>query len=419
MPRTPKSSATTVHILVALAALIVTRPATAQRDNRGPIRAGFSTTDCHGGCVIDSVALEMERARRNQPPALSASFVLVDTVASPRRGPALPRERSVPIWIACDSAACGAAVLTGKVSERRVDDGRVARRTVAVWPVPVALAAKASRAAALTFHADGRAHVLPTATVVSAKPLFDAMRAGQPTASYSPRMQLYIATFAGFGVPGDSTMAEDVGTATEPLMMPDAATPPPTRVATLTLVGRGADAVAVLVQDDAAGAAPIFGVGEAISVAMPGRAGVGRRATVGVKALARQRVEVLRDTCDSEKVWTYLIALPAAEMAALRRGAQPSPRPGDLIDRWSGTAVRESYPARMSAAESRGLSASRAVVAQFVREHAASGVRDRDVQVLAQLPRNAGYVTNFGVFSRDQGGGWRFPTLTLRKPACE
>lgn len=211
-------------------------------------------------------------------------------------------------------------------------------------------------------------------------------------------------------------MAEDVGTATEPLMIPDATSTPPTRVATFAIAGRGADAIPMLVQDDGTGAAPIFGIGETVTIALPGK--VGRRAVATGKVLARQRVDTMRDACQGMKLWTYFVALSPTDVAAALRTVTVSPRPGEGIDRWNGTAVREVYPARMTATEQRTLTASRATVAQFVREHPTTGVRDRDVQVLAALPRGAGLVTNFGVFSRDAGGNWRFPGFSLRPATC-
>ena len=365
---------------------------------------------------MDSVQFEYERGRRNQPAVITATLILLDTVELARRGaPPAPKERPVPVWVSCDSTACGAAVLTGKINDRRLDDAHVLRKTTAAWPLPPALLTRLQRAAQISVFLEGRAHALSAQVATDAKAVIE--QAKPAATNYSPRMQLYLATFATFGVPGDSTLAEDVGTATEPLMMPDANTAQPTRVATLMLAGRGAESVPMLVQDDATGAAPIFGVGEAVVVAMPGR--VGRRAAVTVRTVARQRVDVMRDTCQAMKVWTYLVTLPPAELTALRRGRTASPRPDDIMDRWSGTAVRESFPVRMAPAEQRAITAARAVVAQFVREQSPSGVRERDVQVLAQLPRGAGLVTNFGVFHRDPGGGWRFPTLNLRRAGCE
>jgi hypothetical protein len=172
----------------------------------------------------------------------------------------------------------------------------------------------------------------------------------------------------------------------------------------------------LLVQDDATGAAPIFGVGETVSIALPGR--TGRRGVVRGKLLARQRVEAFRDSCQAMKVWTYLVALTPADLAAAQRGAVPKVRPAEVFDRWNGTAVREPVAVRQLPAEQRTLAGSRTIVAQFVRERAASGLTERDVQVLAALPRNAGLVTNFGVMARDGGGNWRFPTLTLRPASC-
>jgi hypothetical protein len=229
-------------------------------------------------------------------------------------------------------------------------------------------------------------------------------------------MQLYIATFALFGVPGDSVMAEDVGTATEPLMMPDANTAMPTRVATLTLVGRGSEALPLLVQDDATGAAPIFGVGEKVTVVLPGR--TGRRGVVTGSVVARQRVDAMRDACQGTKVWTYLVSMPPADLLATQRGMLASPRPAEGIDRWNGTAVREPVAARVTPVEQRAIAAGRSAVALFVKERAASGVRASDVQVLAALPRNGGLITNFGSFTKDAGGTWHFPTLSLRPATC-
>ncbi|MCC7052234.1 MAG: hypothetical protein IT355_03135 [Gemmatimonadaceae bacterium] len=391
----------------------------AQRETRPAAGLqGFDPAACRGGCTLDSLQVDVERGRRAQAGVVNATFILVDTVAQARRGaPPAPKERAVPVWIACDSTPCGAIVITGRVSDKRLDDARVIRRTVAGWTLPPALLARLHRSSGMAVHVDGRAHVLSPAMVTATRALLEPIRAGFASAVYSPRLQLWVASFALFGVPGDSTMAEDVGTATEPLMMvTDPGTSVPTRVATLVLAGRGGGAVPLLVQDDGTGAAPLFGIGEAVTVALPGR--TGRRGAVSARVLARQRVEALRDSCQGMKVWTYLVSMSGADLATAQRGLVPSPRPGEVIDRWNGVAVRETFPPRMAAAEQRQVTASRSVVAQFVRERAATGVRERDVQVVAVLPRGAGLVTNFGVFARDAGGGWRFPTLTLRPATC-
>jgi hypothetical protein len=322
----------------------------------------------------------------------------------------------VGIWVLCDDSPCGAAVVTARISDKRIDDARVARRTLALWTLPLPLIRRLQRASAIAFGAEGRVHQLSVSTVAATKGVLEGARSLAASASYSPRAALFVATFAAFGVPGDSTMAEDVGTATEPLMIPDATTTAPTRVATLTLAGRGPDAVPLLVQDDATGAAPIFGLGESVVIALPAK--VGRRAVVTGKVTARQRVEAMRDACQGMKLWVYLVTLSPADLASAQRTVTPGTRPGEAIDRWNGTAVRETYPARMTPVEQRSITASRTVVAQFAREAAASGIRDRDVQVLAALPRGAGFVTNFGVFMKDGGGNWRFPTFSLRPATC-
>jgi hypothetical protein len=397
---------------------LVAFPAHAQRNATRPAAAlqGFIESDCRTNCVADTLMIDIERGRRAQAGVVTATIVLIDTVAQQRRGgPAAPKERPVPVWFSCDDVPCGAAVLTGKITDRRIDDTHVARRTAATWTLPAPLLLPLSRGSGQMM-LEGRTHPLTPAMTSSLRALVESAKAASENTTYSPRALLYVATFALFGTPGDSTQAEDVGTATEPLMIPDATTTTPTRVATLTVAGRGANAVPMLVQDDATGAAPIFGVGESVSIALPGR--TGRRGVVTAKVAARQRVDVLRDACDGMKVWTYLIALSSADMAAVQRGRVAATRTDDTIDRWNGAAVRETFPARQNAVEQRAITASRALVAQFVRERAASGIRDRDVQVLAALPRGAGFVTNFGVFSRDQGGNWRFPTLSLRPAAC-
>ena len=300
------------------------------------------------------------------------------------------------LFRSCDSTPCAAAIISGRITDKRIDDARVARRVAATWVMPGALLLKLSRTRAVSVVADGRTHALSPPMVESTRRLIESIRATIPGTTVSARATLYVSTFATFGVPGDSTMAEDVGTATEPLMIPDATTTPPARVATLVIAGRGADAVPLLVQDDATGAAPIFGIGETVTIALPAR--VGRRGVVTGKISARQRVEALRDACQGMKLWTYLVALTPADLLLAQRAVVPSPRSGEAIDRWNGTAVREPVAARMSAAEQRAITGSRTVVAQFVREHAASGIRERDVQVLAALPRATGFVTNFGVF---------------------
>ena len=412
----PSVGAACLSVAASLAAVAVT-PLQAQRDARPAAAQAFDAAECRADCVIDSLVIDVDRGRRAQPGIVTASMVLLDTIALARRGaPPAPREQSVSVWISCDSTPCGAAQIGGRITDKRVDDARVARRVAATWVLPSTLLGKLRRANAVSVIADGRAHVLSSRMLESVHTLIESVRSTITPSPLSPRATLYLATFATFGVPGDSTMAEDVGTATEPLMIPDATSTPPTRVATLALAGRGADAMPMLVQDDGTGAAPIFGIGETVTIALPAK--VGRRGVVIGKVTARQRVEAMRDVCQGMKLWTYLIALSPADLSAAQRGMIPSLRPGEAIDRWNGTAVRELVATRMSAAEQRAIVASRPIVAQFVRERAASGIRDRDIQVLAALPRAAGFVSNFGVLVRDGGGNWRFPGFTLRPATC-
>jgi hypothetical protein len=393
----------------------------AQRDNRVVAATqGFAIGDCRTDCVLDTLTIDAERGRRAQPGVINATLILVDTVSQPRRGgPTPPKDRAITVWIACDETPCGAAVLTGRIADRRVDDAHVVRRTAAVWALPAPLLQRMSRAA-VSVIVEGRTHLLSDVMISSLRAVINAAQSStanaSPASSYSPRALLYVATFATFGIPSDSIVAEDVGTATEPLMMPDATTTMPTRVATLTLAGRGAAAIPLLVQDDATGAAPLFGIGERVTIALPAK--VGRRGVATARIAARQRVETLRDACQSMKIWTYLLTIAPADLASLQRGTVSSPRTDEIIDRWSGSAVRETIAPRMAAAEQRAIAGSRAVVSQFVREREASGVRERDVQVLASLARGTSFVTNFGVFTRDQGGNWRFPMLNLRPATC-
>ncbi len=409
------------RLAASLASAIVAVPWSSvnaqQREVKPPAAAqGFAAGECPGACVVDSLVIDIDRGRRAQSGTATATIVVTDTVLLARRGsPPAPRERLLQLWVACDSTPCASAVVPGRISDKRIDDARVVRRVVATWVLPAALLQKLLRTRVISLNAEGQAHAVSGTMQVAVVRLLESIRAAIPVATMSPRMRLHLASFAAFGVPGDSTLAEDVGTATEPLMMPATATTPPTRVATLTLVGRGPDAHALLVQDDATGSAPIFGVGEVATIALPGR--TGRRGTVTGKLTARQRVEVLRDSCQGMKIWTYLVSLSAADMAAVLRGAPQSPRPDERVDRWLGTAVREPIAARQSPAEQRAITASRTVVAQFVRERANTGVRDRDVQVLATLPRGGGYITNFGLLQKE-GSGWRFPSFTLRAAAC-
>ena len=389
----------------------------AQRDARPAAVQAFDAAECRSECVIDSLVIDIDRGRRAQAGVVTANLVLLDTIALAKRGaPPTPRDRPVPAWIMCDSTPCAAAILSGRIADRRIDDARVSRRVVASWVLPTSVLLKLSRATVVSVVAEGRTHPLSPAMIASTRALIESVRSAWAPSTSSARATLYVATFATFGVPGDSTMAEDVGTATEPLMIPDATTTPPTRVATLTIAGRGADAIPMLVQDDGTGAAPIFGIGETVTIALPGR--VGRRGVVTGKIAARQRVEAMRDACQAMKLWTYLVSMSSGDLLGAQRGMLPSPRPGEAIDRWNGTAVREPVTPRMVAAEQRTIVGSRTVVTQFVREHAASGVRDRDVQVLAALPRGAGFVTNFGVFAHDAGGNWRFPSFNLRPATC-
>lgn len=418
MPLTA-TRASFVHGAVALCAMIILPSlAAAQRDTRVPAATqAFVASECRPDCAIDTLTIDIDRGRRAQPGVVSASLLLIDTVALARRGaPPAPKERTVPVFVTCDSLPCAAAMLTGRLSDKRLDDARVVRRTQVVWSLPAALLLHVPRTAVLTLSADGTAHALSPATLTAARALVDVAKPGITAAPYSPRMQLYVATFALFGVPADSVMSEDVGTATEPLMIPDATTMLPTRVATLTMAGRGAEAMPILVQDDATGAAPIFGVNEKVSIALPSR--TGRRGVVMATVLARQRVEAMRDACQNMKVWTYLVALSPADLVSAQRGRLASPRAGEGVDRWNGVAVREPVAVRVTPVEQRAITASRSVVAQFVKERAASGVRAVDVQVLAALPRNGGVITNFGAFVRHANGTWRFPTLTLRPATC-
>lgn len=414
----PCSPPSRVHAWSVALLLVCPQLLVAQRDVRVPAATqAFDAAECRADCLIDSLVIDIDRGRRAQAGAVNATMLLIDTISLPRRGaPAAPREQTVAVSISCDASPCAAAVLTGRVSDKRLDDARVVRRSLMVWPLPAPLLLRVPRTSAISITLDGRTHQLSTEVLTATRTLIAAIAPAIPVTTYSPRAMLYVSTFALFGIPGDSTLAEDVGTATEPLMIPDATTAPPTRVATLTFAGRGPDAIPMLVQDDATGAAPLFGVGETVTIALPGR--IGRRGVVSGKIAARQRVDVMRDACQGMKVWTYLVTLSPSDLAATQRGTVPSPRSGEGIDRWSGTAVREAIAPRMSAAEQRTITASRSAIAQFVKERASSGLTARDVQVMAALPRSAGFVTNFGVLSRDSSGLWRYPTLTLRPATC-
>ncbi len=406
--------------LQLVAALFAGAPLVLQAQREAPRPAAiqaFDIAECRNDCVIDSLTIDIDRGRRAQAGVMTASLLLIDTLPIAKRGaPPSPKERPVTVWITCDSSPCAAAVISGRITDKRVDDARVARRIVASWTLPAPLLHRLQRTNVVSIVADGRAHPLSSAMIASTRALIDGIKSAVPAGAYSPRATLYVGTFAAFGVPGDSTLAEDVGTATEPLMIPDATTTPPTRVTTLTIAGRGADAIPLLVQDDGTGAAPIFGIGETVVIALPGK--IGRRGVVSGKILARQRVEAMRDACQGMKLWTYLIALSAADLATAQRGTMPSPRPGEAIDRWNGTAVREPVAAKMTPVEQRAIVASKGIVPQFVKEHATSGIKERDVQVLAALPKSGGYVTNFGAFVKDVGGNWRFPSFNLRPATC-
>jgi len=403
---------------VLLIALVIPWAAVqAQRDARaGAAQQGFDDVECRGGCVIDTLTIDVDRNRRAAAGSVIATLVVIDTIALPKRGaPPPPRERPLPIWVACDSSPCAAASIPARLTDRRIDDAHVVRRALATWTLPAPLVRTLLGTRHVTIVTANRRHTLNGEMLTALGNVLEPLQQTVQSAAYSPRMQLYIASFAAFGTPGDSTLAEDVGTASEPLMMPPTDTVPPTRVATLTMVGRGAGAVAVLVQDDATGAAPLFGVKETVAIALPAK--VGRRVVVSGTVLARQRVEMLRDSCEAIRIWTYLVSLSPADLALVPRGVLPSPRPADVVDRWNGTAVREAYPARLTPAEQRAIAASRPVITQFVRERAGDGIRAQDVQVLAALPRGAGYITNFGVIAK-VGRGWQFPTLDLRPTTC-
>lgn len=390
----------------------------AQRDARPPaVVQGFDPAECRGDCTVDTLTIDIDRSRRATPGTIAASIVMLDTLAVPRRGgPQQPRQRTAAVVVLCDSAPCGGTLLPGRITDRRIDDARLARRTLLTWTLPAPLLVRMHRARSLHMVFDGRSHAVSARTAAASRTLIASVRSALGDTIESPRARLYVATLATLGTPADSTLAEDVGTATEPLMIPEAASPQPTRVATLHLAGRGPNAVPLLVQDDATGAAPLFGVGESVTVLLPARSG--RRGTISGRITARQRVEALRDSCLAMKVWTYLLSLPPADVAAAARATIRPARGAPGMDRWSGAAVRESVAPLMLPAEVRQIGGARTMVAQFVRARSAAGLQDGDVQVLASLPRGAGYVTNFGLVQRDGGGGWSFPPLTLRPPAC-
>ena len=378
---------------------------------------GFDASECRDDCLVDTLSVDVDRARRAQAGTVIATMDMIDTIAIPRRGaPQPPRERVSSAWISCDSVPCAASVITGRITDKRIDDARVVRRTMYAWTLPAPLLSKLQTVQTAGLTVDGRTHALSTSMLVSVRSILESLPRSSAL-TYSPRALLYIASFVLFGTPGDSTLAEDVGTATEPLMMPDNASGIPTRVATLSLAGRGSAALALLAQDDGTGAAPLFGIGEKVAILLPGA--VGRRGIVSGTIAARQRVEKLRASCQQVKLWTYLVALGSAELAAVQRGGTMSPRPREPIDRWSGIAVREPVAARMTPTERRAIVASRPAVSEFGRARAATGLRDRDVQVLAVLPRTGGFVTNFGLLTRSPSSGtWQFPPLSLAPAAC-
>lgn len=414
-----RGAASVAACLTALLLTLTPTMLSAQRDARVAAAVqGFDASECRSDCAIDTLTIDIDRARRAQPGTVIATMTKVDTLAIPRRGaPQPPRERVSSAWISCDSLPCAASMLTGRIIDKRIDDGRVLRRTVSSWTLPAALLVKLQVARSAALMIDDRTHALSASMLTSVRALLETVPRTDVAAAYSPRALLSVVSFALFGTPGDSTLAEDVGTATEPLLMPDVTSGPPTRVATLSLIGRGASGLALLVQDDGTGAAPLFGVGEKVSILLP--ATVGRRGVVTGVIGARQRVESLRVSCQQVRIWTYLVTLGQAELAAAQRGAAPSARPGEPIDRWSGAAVREVVAARMTPTEQRAIVASKAVVTQFSRERASAGLRERDVQVLAALPRSAGLVTNFGVLTKVPGSAtWRFPSLSLAPAEC-
>ena len=407
-----------VAFLAACLLAVAPRSLHAQREVRSAAAVQeFDASECRDDCLVDTLSVDIDRTRRAQVGTVIATMILIDTIAIPRRGaPQPPRERVSSAWISCDSVPCAASVITGRITDKRIDDARVVRRTMYAWTLPAPLLSKLQsvRTAGLTL--DGRTHALTTSMLTSVRSIVESLPRSSALA-YSPRALLYIASYVLFGTPGDSTLAEDVGTATEPLMMPDNASGLPTRVATLSLAGRGSAALTLLAQDDVTGAAPLFGIGENVAILLPGA--VGRRGIVSGVIAARQRVESLRTSCQQVKLWTYLVTLGSADLAAVQRGGQTSPRPGEPIDRWSGTAVREPVVARMTPTERRAIVASKAAVSEFGRARSATGLRDRDVQVLAVLPRAGGFVTNFGLLTRTPGSGsWQFPPVNLAPAVC-
>ena len=120
---------------------------------------GFDASECRDDCLVDTLSVDVDRARRAQVGTVIATMDMIDTIAIPRReAPQPPRERVSSAWISCDSVPCAASVITGRITDTRIDDARVVRRTMYVWMLPAALLFKLQSVQTASLTVDGRTH---------------------------------------------------------------------------------------------------------------------------------------------------------------------------------------------------------------------------------------------------------------------
>mgnify|MGYP000149611987 FL=1 len=83
--------------LLALAARAVHE----QRGVRAAAAAqGFDASECRDDCLVDTLSVDVDRARRAQVGTVIATMDMIDTIAIPRReAPQPPRKRVSSAWI--------------------------------------------------------------------------------------------------------------------------------------------------------------------------------------------------------------------------------------------------------------------------------------------------------------------------------
>ncbi|MBC7844171.1 MAG: hypothetical protein H7099_17810, partial [Gemmatimonadaceae bacterium] len=190
----PPEVSRAVRLLALAVGAAVPMSLPAQRDSRAPAPAAvqaFDAAECRSDCVVDTLSIDIDRGRRAQAGVVLANLVLVDTLPIAKRGaPPTPRDRAVHVWVSCDSAPCGAAIVSGRITDKRIDDARVSRRVQATWTLPAPMLSKLLRTSVVSVVADGRVHPLSAAMVSGTHALIEPVRATVASAVYSPRATL-------------------------------------------------------------------------------------------------------------------------------------------------------------------------------------------------------------------------------------